>query len=124
MAYTEPLLTACAAWALYAVLTGRWVGAGALGAGGAVPAERARGGLGAAAPGPVAAAAAGVHRRPAGDRARRRRFFASKQRFPLPAFAPLLPLALALALTAGARPWQATGVVTALTGLSYVYGRT
>ncbi|MFE9661778.1 hypothetical protein [Streptomyces sp. NPDC005955] len=32
MAYTEPLLTACAAWALYAALTGRWVWAGALAA--------------------------------------------------------------------------------------------
>ncbi|MFS8199952.1 mannosyltransferase family protein [Streptomyces sp. CWNU-52B] len=30
MAYTEPVLTAFAAWALYAVLTGRWVWAGAL----------------------------------------------------------------------------------------------
>ncbi|MEU6094507.1 hypothetical protein [Streptomyces sp. NPDC047079] len=32
MAYTEPVLTACAAWSLYAVLTGRWVWAGALAA--------------------------------------------------------------------------------------------
>lgn len=32
MAYTEPVLTACAAWALYAVLSGRWVWAGALAA--------------------------------------------------------------------------------------------
>uniref|UniRef100_UPI0039C03825 mannosyltransferase family protein n=1 Tax=Streptomyces sp. CRN 30 TaxID=3075613 RepID=UPI0039C03825 len=32
MAYTEPVLTACAAWALYAVLTGRWAAAGALAA--------------------------------------------------------------------------------------------
>ncbi|WP_010350803.1 mannosyltransferase family protein, partial [Streptomyces acidiscabies] len=32
MAYTEPVLTAFAAWALYAVLTGRWVWAGALAA--------------------------------------------------------------------------------------------
>ncbi|MCM2391299.1 hypothetical protein [Streptomyces albipurpureus] len=32
MAYTEPLLTAFAAWALYAVLTGRWLWAGALSA--------------------------------------------------------------------------------------------
>ncbi|MEV0172743.1 hypothetical protein AB0I00_16695 [Streptomyces sp. NPDC050803] len=32
MAYTEPLLTAFAAWALYAVLTGRWLWAGALAA--------------------------------------------------------------------------------------------
>jgi hypothetical protein len=30
MAYTESLLTACAAWSLYAVLTGRWVTAGVL----------------------------------------------------------------------------------------------
>ncbi|MET7474940.1 hypothetical protein ABZT17_11355 [Streptomyces sp. NPDC005648] len=30
MAYTEPVLTAFAAWSLYAVLTGRWVWAGAL----------------------------------------------------------------------------------------------
>ncbi|WP_431043496.1 hypothetical protein ACQUSR_17435 [Streptomyces sp. P1-3] len=30
MAYTEPLLTALAAWSLYAVLTGRWVWAGSL----------------------------------------------------------------------------------------------
>jgi hypothetical protein len=30
MAYTEPVLTACAAWSLYAVLTGRWVWEGAL----------------------------------------------------------------------------------------------
>ncbi|MEU0740683.1 hypothetical protein [Streptomyces sp. NPDC006134] len=30
MAYTEPVLTACAAWSLHAVLTGRWVWAGAL----------------------------------------------------------------------------------------------
>ncbi|WAU86104.1 hypothetical protein O1Q96_03010 [Streptomyces sp. Qhu-G9] len=33
MAYTEPVLTAFAAWSLYAVLTGRWVWAGALAAG-------------------------------------------------------------------------------------------
>ncbi|MFE9684706.1 hypothetical protein [Streptomyces sp. NPDC006285] len=33
MAYTEPVLTAFAAWALYAVLTGRWVWAGVLAAG-------------------------------------------------------------------------------------------
>lgn len=33
MAYTEPLLTAFAAWALYAVLSGRWVWAGVLAAG-------------------------------------------------------------------------------------------
>lgn len=32
MAYTEPVLTAFAAWSLYAVLTGRWVWAGALAA--------------------------------------------------------------------------------------------
>ncbi|MHC5905527.1 hypothetical protein ACVNF4_16740 [Streptomyces sp. S6] len=32
MAYTEPVLTAFAAWALYAVLTGRWVWAGTLAA--------------------------------------------------------------------------------------------
>lgn len=32
MAYTEPVLTAFAAWALYAVLTGRWLWAGALAA--------------------------------------------------------------------------------------------
>ncbi|MFF7185782.1 hypothetical protein ACFZAR_11145 [Streptomyces sp. NPDC008222] len=32
MAYTEPVLTACAAWSLYAVLTRRWVWAGALAA--------------------------------------------------------------------------------------------
>ncbi|MGW2567509.1 mannosyltransferase family protein [Streptomyces sp. NPDC001537] len=32
MAYTEPLLTACAAWSLYAVLAGRWVWAGSLAA--------------------------------------------------------------------------------------------
>ncbi|PWG10252.1 hypothetical protein DF268_28355 [Streptomyces sp. V2] len=32
MAYTEPVLTAFASWALYAVLTGRWVWAGALAA--------------------------------------------------------------------------------------------
>ncbi|MFG2790069.1 mannosyltransferase family protein [Streptomyces sp. NPDC048419] len=32
MAYTEPLLTAFAAWSLYAVLTGRWLWAGALAA--------------------------------------------------------------------------------------------
>ncbi|MEU6373479.1 mannosyltransferase family protein [Streptomyces sp. NPDC046909] len=32
MAYTEPVLTACAAWALYAVLTGRWLWAGTLAA--------------------------------------------------------------------------------------------
>lgn len=30
MAYTEPLLTACAAWALYALLTRRWLVAGVL----------------------------------------------------------------------------------------------
>jgi hypothetical protein len=30
MAYTESLLTACAAWAMYAVLTGRWAAAGVL----------------------------------------------------------------------------------------------
>ncbi|MFI2200231.1 glycosyltransferase family 39 protein [Streptomyces sp. NPDC020192] len=30
LAYTEPLFTACAAWALYAVLKGRWAAAGAL----------------------------------------------------------------------------------------------
>lgn len=30
MAYTEPLLTAFAAWSLYAVLTGRWIWAGTL----------------------------------------------------------------------------------------------
>ncbi|MYR59293.1 hypothetical protein GTY54_24660, partial [Streptomyces sp. SID625] len=30
MAYSESLFTALAAWALYCVLTGRWVGAGAL----------------------------------------------------------------------------------------------
>ncbi|MDQ0812177.1 hypothetical protein QFZ63_003891 [Streptomyces sp. B3I7] len=33
MAYTEPLLTALAAWSLYAVLSGRWVAAGVLAAG-------------------------------------------------------------------------------------------
>jgi hypothetical protein len=33
MAYTEPLLTAFAAWALYAVLSGRWVWAGVLATG-------------------------------------------------------------------------------------------
>ncbi|WP_372515016.1 hypothetical protein [Streptomyces ortus] len=33
MAYTEPVLTAFAAWSLYAVLTGRWVWAGTLAAG-------------------------------------------------------------------------------------------
>ncbi|WP_372511332.1 hypothetical protein [Streptomyces cylindrosporus] len=32
MAYTEPVLTAFAAWSLYALLTGRWVWAGALAA--------------------------------------------------------------------------------------------
>ncbi|MEU6124463.1 mannosyltransferase family protein [Streptomyces sp. NPDC047123] len=32
LAYTEPLLTAFAAWSLYAVLTGRWLWAGALAA--------------------------------------------------------------------------------------------
>ncbi|MFI6878543.1 hypothetical protein ACIBL6_34430 [Streptomyces sp. NPDC050400] len=32
MAYTEPLLTALAAWSLYAVLTGRWLWAGTLAA--------------------------------------------------------------------------------------------
>ncbi|MFF1447894.1 hypothetical protein ACFVYF_07035 [Streptomyces sp. NPDC058274] len=32
MAYTEPVLTALAAWSLYAVLTGRWIWAGALAA--------------------------------------------------------------------------------------------
>ncbi|MEO3972498.1 hypothetical protein [Streptomyces sp. CAU 1734] len=32
MAYTEPVLTAFAAWSLYAVLTGRWLWAGALAA--------------------------------------------------------------------------------------------
>lgn len=32
LAYTEPVLTACAAWSLYAVLSGRWVWAGALAA--------------------------------------------------------------------------------------------
>jgi hypothetical protein len=32
LAYTEPVLTACAAWALYAVLTGRWLWAGTLAA--------------------------------------------------------------------------------------------
>ncbi|WP_407699034.1 hypothetical protein [Streptomyces katsurahamanus] len=32
MAYTEPVLTAFAAWSLYAVLTGRWLWAGALSA--------------------------------------------------------------------------------------------
>ncbi|GAA3799885.1 glycosyltransferase family 39 protein [Streptomyces coacervatus] len=32
MAYTEPVLTALAAWSLYAVLTGRWLWAGALAA--------------------------------------------------------------------------------------------
>ncbi|MEU6482141.1 hypothetical protein ABZ858_35760 [Streptomyces sp. NPDC047017] len=32
MGYSESLLTACAAWSLYAVLTGRWVWAGALAA--------------------------------------------------------------------------------------------
>ncbi|HSX98383.1 MAG TPA: hypothetical protein VLG91_13480, partial [Streptomyces sp.] len=32
MAYTESLFTALAAWSLYAVLTGRWVAAGALAA--------------------------------------------------------------------------------------------
>lgn len=32
MAYTEPVLTAFAAWALYAVLCGRWAGAGVLAA--------------------------------------------------------------------------------------------
>nr|WP_214661369.1 glycosyltransferase family 39 protein [Streptomyces polyasparticus] len=32
MAYTEPVLTACAAWSLYALLTGRWLWAGALAA--------------------------------------------------------------------------------------------
>ncbi|MBA2807836.1 hypothetical protein E0500_010540 [Streptomyces sp. KM273126] len=30
LAYTEPLLTACAAWSLYAVLSGRWLWAGVL----------------------------------------------------------------------------------------------
>jgi hypothetical protein len=30
MAYTESLLTACAAWSMYSVLTGRWVAAGVL----------------------------------------------------------------------------------------------
>jgi hypothetical protein len=30
MAYTESLLTACAAWSMYAVLTGRWTSAGVL----------------------------------------------------------------------------------------------
>ncbi|MEU6802942.1 hypothetical protein [Streptomyces neyagawaensis] len=49
-------------------------------------------------------------------------FFASKPRFLLPAFPLLLPLALALARTARARPWHATVVVAALAGLSYVYG--
>lgn len=32
MAYTEPMMTAFAAWALYATLTGRWLTAGVLGA--------------------------------------------------------------------------------------------
>ncbi|MEU6365294.1 mannosyltransferase family protein [Streptomyces sp. NPDC046931] len=32
MAYTEPVMTACAAWSLYAVLSGRWVWAGVLAA--------------------------------------------------------------------------------------------
>ncbi|BBC94660.1 glycosyltransferase family protein [Streptomyces griseofuscus] len=32
MAYTEPVLAACAAWSLYAVLTGRWLWAGSLAA--------------------------------------------------------------------------------------------
>ncbi|MEU6403824.1 hypothetical protein [Streptomyces sp. NPDC046985] len=32
MGYSEPVLTACAAWSLYAVLTGNWVRAGALAA--------------------------------------------------------------------------------------------
>lgn len=47
MAYTEPVLTAFAAWSLYAVLDGRWLWAGFAGrARGADQAERLRGGRG------------------------------------------------------------------------------
>ncbi|MEU9188565.1 hypothetical protein AB0D14_29330 [Streptomyces sp. NPDC048484] len=49
-------------------------------------------------------------------------FFECKPRFLLPAFPLLLPLACALARTARARPWHATLVVGALTGLSFAYG--
>lgn len=49
-------------------------------------------------------------------------FFACKPRFLLPAFPLLLPPARALVRTARARPWHATVVVTALAGLSFVYG--
>lgn len=49
-------------------------------------------------------------------------FFSSKPRFLLPAFPLLLPLAVALARTAKARPWHATVVVAALAGLSFAYG--
>ncbi|MFF3461801.1 hypothetical protein ACWCQN_28225 [Streptomyces sp. NPDC001984] len=49
-------------------------------------------------------------------------FFESKPRFLLPAFPLLLPLARALVRTARARPWHATVVVSALAGLSFVYG--
>jgi hypothetical protein len=49
-------------------------------------------------------------------------FFPSKPRFLLPAFPLLLPLALALARTAKARPRSALLVVGALAGLSLSYG--
>lgn len=49
-------------------------------------------------------------------------YFACKPRFLLPAFPLLLPPARALVRTARARPWHATVVVTALAGLSFVYG--
>jgi hypothetical protein len=49
-------------------------------------------------------------------------FFESKPRFLLPAFPLLLPLARALVRTARARPWHATVVVGALSGLSFSYG--
>ncbi|MGP4048647.1 hypothetical protein [Streptomyces sp. 2A115] len=49
-------------------------------------------------------------------------FFESKPRFLLPAFPLLLPLAVALARTAKARPRHATLVVGALAGLSFAYG--
>ncbi|MET7679159.1 hypothetical protein [Streptomyces sp. NPDC005423] len=49
-------------------------------------------------------------------------FFESKPRFLLPAFPLLIPPARALVRTARARPWHATVVVTALAGLSSLYG--
>ncbi|MFF6785019.1 hypothetical protein [Streptomyces sp. NPDC012510] len=223
MAYTEPLLTACAAWSLYAVLTGRWVWAGVL----AALAGLSRPNGLAVAAAVLVAAAYEVVRRGQGVRkvshrlwtgaalapvgwcgfvlwvggregdplggyfAVQRRwssrfdfghgalrfvrhlllghdrfvfamttmiaavalvlfalllldrpplpllvytavllvialggdgFFGSKPRFLLPAFPLLLPVAVALARTARARPWHATVVVGALAGLSYVYG--